>query len=87
LLLITFFEEAREKLPNVADQFVGSVKEYISEIVNKLFKLCLDLIPTNITAKGGEYELQNVLFSQEFSLTGGLEASLTELLEFVAGEG
>ncbi len=44
----------------------------------------MDLIPAKIKTKDGIYNLNNVSFSQSFSLKGGIKASLTELLDFAA---
>ncbi len=65
-------------------EYIKRIKEFISEIFNNTYQLCLEVIPAKMKTKDGIYELYNVSFSQSFSLQGGIKASLTELLDFAA---
>lgn len=76
------FDDAKESVGEKFSEYIKRIKEFISEIFNNMYKLCMDLIPTKIKTEDGIYNLNNVSFSQSFSLKGGIKASLTELLDF-----
>ena len=78
------FDEAKESIGEKVSEYIKRIKEFISEIFNSLYQLCMDLIPTKIKTNDGIYNLNNVSFSQSFSLKGGIKASLTELLDFAS---
>lgn len=78
------FDEAKESVGDKVSEYIKRIKEFISEIFNSMYKLCMDLIPAKIRTKDGIYNLNKVSFSQSFSLKGGIKASLTELLDFAS---
>lgn len=82
--ITNLFDEAKESVGDKVSEYIKRIKEFVSEIFNNLYQLCMDLIPTKIKTKDGIYNLNNVSFSQSFSLKGGIKASLTELLDFAA---
>ena len=82
--ITNIFDEAKESMGEKVSEYIKRIKEFISEIFNNTYQLCLELIPAKMKTKDGIYELNNVSFSQSFSLQGGIKASLTELLDFAA---
>jgi|LGVF01.1.fsa_nt_gb hypothetical protein len=82
--ITNLFDEAKESVGDKVSEYIKRIKEFISEIFNNMYQLCMDLIPAKIKTEDGIYNLNNVSFSQSFSLQGGIKASLTELLDFAA---
>ena len=82
--ITNIFDEAKESVGDKVSEYIKRIKEFIGEIFNNMYQLCMDLIPAKIKTNEGIYNLNNVSFSQSFSLKGGIKASLTELLDFAA---
>jgi hypothetical protein len=82
--LVKLFDAAILKLKQRAKSFIRKVKEYIAHLLTGIYHGCVELIPTSIITKEGNYMIQSISLSQEFSLSGGIKTSITQLLEFVA---